>query len=197
VRDVPTWEARGLEGRWRAELGDLVGASLAFARLRDVAEAQSPADPAIVPMLAEAAAFEKSRGNLPAAQAHLAAALRIAPRDGHVSREYRSLGSLLASREGHRAQSVKGPSPAEPSSLDIDSLTEKYRADPSDDRVANALADALGKEGRAHELVALLLGRVQDFPQHTKEIKARLARLASEAKNDSDAALYREASANL
>src|SRR5260221_5031123 len=86
VRDVPSGaasslEARGLEGRWRAELGDLIGASLAFARLREHADAQSPPDPGAVPMLCEAGAFEKSRKNLAAAQAHFASALRMAPRE--------------------------------------------------------------------------------------------------------------------
>lgn len=46
VREVPLHVpqaliARGLEGRWRAQLGDIAGASLSFARARDLAEARA------------------------------------------------------------------------------------------------------------------------------------------------------------
>src|SRR5450432_281851 len=42
--EAPT--ARGLEGRWRARLGDLAGSSLAFARLRDLASSLAAPSPA-------------------------------------------------------------------------------------------------------------------------------------------------------
>src|SRR5262249_32332940 len=149
--------------------------SLAFPRLRELAEAESPGNPECVPMLLEASAFEQSRSNIAAAQAHLAAALKIAPRDPLVSREYRRLGAILAGQEKPKAIDD-----------DIDSLTEKYRADPSNERVADALADALERASRAHELVALLLGRAQDFPQHASAVKTRFERLARDAESETD-----------
>src|SRR6185437_14307541 len=77
--------ARGLEGRWRARLGDAPGAALAFARLRDLATSLAPpaeaaaAEP-VVGFLLEAAALERdTRRDALAAQRHLAAALRLSP----------------------------------------------------------------------------------------------------------------------
>src|SRR5207302_1410189 len=53
--------ARGLEGRWRAALGDKAGASLAYAQMRDLAASASelgPADEARA-LLLEGASFER------------------------------------------------------------------------------------------------------------------------------------------
>ena len=91
-------DARALEGRWRAELGDLAGASLAFARLRDLAETVAEGPPAaaqgaaareasrtrasLASLLHEAARFERDvRTDVLAAQRHLARALRLCPAD--------------------------------------------------------------------------------------------------------------------
>ncbi len=93
--------ARGLEGRWRARLGDLTGAALAFARLRDVAATLSPsADEAyartVVGLLIEAAVLERDRRADPlAAQRHLAAALRLLPHHAEARRAYREVGTML------------------------------------------------------------------------------------------------------
>jgi len=100
-------EARGLEGRWRARLGDLAGAALSFARLRDVAASipapQTPAEhrraEAIAAMLAEAAEMERVRMHDPlAAQRYLGAALRLRPQDPELRRAYREVGALVAGR---------------------------------------------------------------------------------------------------
>jgi tetratricopeptide (TPR) repeat protein len=100
-------EARGLEGRWRARLGDLAGAALAFARLRDVAASipppQTPAEhrrgEAIAAMLAEAAEMERTRMHDPlAAQRYLGAALRLRPQDPSLRHAYREVGALVAGR---------------------------------------------------------------------------------------------------
>lgn len=100
-------EARGLEGRWRARLGDLAGAALAFARLRDLAASipvpQTPAEnrraDAVAAMLAEAAEMERTRMHDPlAAQRHLGAALRLRPQDPELRRAYREVGALVAGR---------------------------------------------------------------------------------------------------
>src|ERR1019366_4264770 len=94
-------EAGGLGGRWRARLGDLAGATLAFARLRDAAASLTPAarvgDPeahAIVRLLLEAATMERDvRDDSLAAQRHLAVALRLLPHDVEARRAYREVGS--------------------------------------------------------------------------------------------------------
>ena len=84
--------ARGLEGRWRALLGDLVGAGLAFAKLRELV-ATMPASDAeartrpIASFLVEAARMEREQRRDPrAARRHLAAALRLLPHDLEVRR---------------------------------------------------------------------------------------------------------------
>jgi cellulose synthase operon protein C len=94
--------ARALEGRWRASLGDLAGAALAFARLRELAAARVEGlDEAqgrvLAAFLREAADFERvRRHDLFAAQRHLAAALRLSPRDPELLRAYREAGALIA-----------------------------------------------------------------------------------------------------
>ncbi len=100
-------EARGLEGRWRARLGDLAGAALSFARLRDLAASipvpQTPAEhrraEAIATMLAEAAEMERTRMHDPlGAQRYLGAALRLRPQDPELRSAYREVGALIAGR---------------------------------------------------------------------------------------------------
>jgi cellulose synthase operon protein C len=95
------YEALALEGRWRAALGDLRGASLAFARLRDACElsGRSALLPQAAAWLTEAAQFEdRSLGDLAAAERHLASALRLAPRNARVRRLYRRAAAALAKR---------------------------------------------------------------------------------------------------
>jgi len=105
VSQVPASSPRGpealaLEGRYRAALGDLHGASLAFARLRDACELSGVAQlPAAASWLSEAAQFEhRSLGDLVAAERHLASALRLAPRNTKVRRLYRETAAALAKR---------------------------------------------------------------------------------------------------
>jgi tetratricopeptide (TPR) repeat protein len=94
-------EALALEGRFRAAIGDLRGASLAFARLRDEGELSGRGRPSDVALwLTEAAQFENhSLGDLLAAERHLAAALRLAPRDTRVRKLYRQTAAVLAKRQ--------------------------------------------------------------------------------------------------
>ncbi|AUX46049.1 hypothetical protein SOCE26_075520 [Sorangium cellulosum] len=121
VRAIPpgapeALEARLLEGRWCAELGDFGGASVALGRLRDAVElalqgraleeagsARAPGAPlrdgpaAVAAMLAEAAEIEeRTRGDLLAAQRHLGLALRLRPRDPHLLAAFRRISSELA-----------------------------------------------------------------------------------------------------
>lgn len=93
-------EALALEGRWRAAIGDLRGASLAFGRLREACELSGRGRAEDVAVwLTEAAQFENhSLGDLAAAERHLAAALRLAPRDTRVRRLYRQTAAVLAKR---------------------------------------------------------------------------------------------------
>jgi hypothetical protein len=119
--------ARGLEGRWRARLGDLAGAALSFARLRELASSLAPGDgrsaaspqpgqrlgddprtQAVAGFLREAADVERTRLHDPlAAQRHVAAALRLRPRDAELLRAYRDLGTLVA-RDAAGPESAAG-----------------------------------------------------------------------------------------
>jgi hypothetical protein len=102
--------ARGLEGRWRARLGDLAGAALSFARLRELASSLAPGKDdaktqAVCALLREAAEVERTRLHDPlAAQRHLAAALRLRPRDAELLRAYRDVGALVAREAGPEAE---------------------------------------------------------------------------------------------
>jgi len=103
LRDIPddvpeAIIARGLEGRLRAQLGDPAGATLAFARLRERAGRETSA----LAWLQEAARFEQDRGDLQAAQRHLASAISIAPGDAVLEARYRMLGELVAKAAGVR-----------------------------------------------------------------------------------------------
>ena len=98
--DVPeAIAARGLEGRLRARLGDPSGASLAFARMRE----RAGREPTALAWLEEASRFEQERGDLHAAQRHLASAIGIAPADAVLERRYRALGEQIAGAAGVRA----------------------------------------------------------------------------------------------
>jgi tetratricopeptide (TPR) repeat protein len=90
--------ARGLEGRLRALLGDPSGAALAFARMRE----RAGHEPSALAWLEEAARFEDERGDLHAAQRHLASAIGIAPGDGVLEARYRALGERIAAAAGVR-----------------------------------------------------------------------------------------------
>jgi tetratricopeptide (TPR) repeat protein len=91
-------EALALEGRWRAAIGDLRGASLAFARLREACELSGRGRATdVASWLTEAAQFENhSLGDVAAAERHLASALRLAPRDARVRKLYRQTAAVLA-----------------------------------------------------------------------------------------------------
>ncbi|MGZ7254134.1 hypothetical protein ACXWO5_10985, partial [Streptococcus pyogenes] len=76
--------------RWRASLGDVVGASLAFARMRESVELAPAPDSRWTDWLLEAARFEREMElDVTAAEHHLAVALRLAPHDRAVAEAYR------------------------------------------------------------------------------------------------------------
>ncbi len=100
-----TPDARLLEGRWRAELGDLAGASLALSRMRESVEAAIPGDAdrgaELAAMLLEAADIEENaRGDLRAAQRHLGVALRLRPRDRVIGATFRRVSTELGRPAG-------------------------------------------------------------------------------------------------
>ncbi len=234
--------ARGLEGRWRARLGDLAGAALAFARLRDFASSlTSAADEAyaqsVVALLVEGAALERDRRGDPlAAQRHLAAALRLLPHHAEARQAYRDVGATLIRVAGAPpVESVESddddlpalaelqPAPARVRVMDlaldedlgmddedvvraarVDELTRRLRDNPGDDAIADELTALLEALDRGHELVALLVGRLEDAPAERRNglmtqartILERMAAKAEAAGKTGDASLYRDAVAS-
>jgi tetratricopeptide (TPR) repeat protein len=212
--------ARGLEGRWRARLGDVVGAGLAFARMRDRLASHASLDgvdvlasgPAAVDLLQEAAHLEtEARRDPVAAQRYVAEALRFRPHDEALRSAYRALGAQVA---GARSTPAKGRTLEEPSKsseatahpeLRVEELTRRIHANPADDATADELASLLEQLDRGHELLALLSGRLEDAtPDRRAELapraRATLERLASQAAREGrevEADLFRTAAAGL
>jgi tetratricopeptide (TPR) repeat protein len=181
--------ARFLEGRWRHELGDGTGASLAFGRLRQAVEAapglkQSPKREEVAEMLGEAATIEEtSRGDLASAERCLELALRLSPRDPAIGARFRRVAALVAKApSGGRGMLIASgaPAPVAPSLLDesvaasrpedgaedLDAkaavLTDRIRANPSDHATAMELASVLERLGHNLELIALLSARMDE-----------------------------------
>jgi len=95
--------ARHLEGLYRSRIGDRVGASLAFARLRETIELNGSKSVATLGRLRDAARFELSeRSDLTLAERHLALALRLAPNDAEIAAEYRKCAELLDQKQRQR-----------------------------------------------------------------------------------------------
>lgn len=87
-------EARYYEGLWRSRLGDLAGASLAFARMRELVELSSDVDPRAPHWLGEAADFELASDVL-SAERHLAQAIKLSPYDETLLKKYREVAAGL------------------------------------------------------------------------------------------------------
>jgi len=95
--------ARHLEGLYRSQIGDRVGASLAFAHLREVIELNGSSRAVTLGRLRDAARFELGeRDDLTLAERHLALALRLAPNDPDIAAEYRRAAELLDQRQRQR-----------------------------------------------------------------------------------------------
>jgi cellulose synthase operon protein C len=96
-------EARRLEARWRADLGDIAGASLAFGRMREAIELAYETPQNAASFLLEAAAFEQAaEGDVLAAERHLAVAVRVAPRDAEVAERYRTVAAAVIEQQKKR-----------------------------------------------------------------------------------------------
>ena len=204
-------EARALEGRWRGELGDLEGASFAYARLRDLVAAMadstsSPRKKAILELMMEAAAFERDRKrDLLGAQRHLAVAIGFAPQDAAVGSAYREVGAELAGvPDAPRGEEARATTEDDDESR-VEELTRHHHANPHDDAVVDELAARLMRLGRTHETFALLSGRLEDASpeRRTKLIPAQQAVLESLEKDarargqDAEARLFADARAQL
>ncbi|HVK62863.1 MAG TPA: hypothetical protein VM694_00220, partial [Polyangium sp.] len=176
---VQTAEARALEGRWRAELGDLAGASLALARLREAAEAVPPDDPdraaAVSAMLVEAADIEENaRGDLRAAQRHLGVAIRLRPRDRQIGAAFRRISTELGR--------VAPPPQAAPPPLPVEDIAPSERAPSSTPPAPSVEAARPMDEAPTNEedeegdeiLVERLTDKLRANP-HDHEVALRLA----------------------
>ena len=205
--------ARGLEGRWRARLGDLAGAALAFARVRELgaslpAGSEDERAQPIAAFLVEGAEMERSRRGDPlAAQRHLAVALRLRPHDPRIREAYREVGDIIARgipeetpledlATQHRplpmvdlALSSENYSVEDAAKATrVEELTRRLQASPGDDRTAEELIALLETLGRGHELLALVSARLEDASQEQREAlapraRAALDRLACEAES--------------
>jgi tetratricopeptide (TPR) repeat protein len=92
-------EARALEALWRTSLGDIEGASLAYARLRAAADLCSTSHVRASRWLVEAARFEQEvNGDLGAAERHLGSAVRLDPTNPSVLAAYRRAAAAVAAR---------------------------------------------------------------------------------------------------
>ncbi len=307
VRRIPSaseeaLEARLLEGRWRASLGDILGASVAFAHFRELARNRVSADSRIrgdlvATGLLEAGRFERQQHHdVLAAHAHASIALELRPTDQAVRAFYRHIAAELAFPSGAPEQPVAStprseagprsseapreapssasdfaplasqleprvaefePAPATPSVLDLASfspstlehsglraeaspedfeptsesetaalasfgdaldlsfsdeeptdagleeraaqLTQRLQLDPADDRVADELIDVLTALNRGHELLAVLLARLEDasddrkpaLRERTREALLDLAARGEAAGRHDEAGLFR------
>lgn len=101
--------ARGLEGRYRFMLGDVIGASVAFTQVRDLIDVL-PHDDKNASWLIEAGKFERDvMRDHAAAERHLALALRLCPSDTRVRELYREVASVLAAKRRRRGDGEKSP----------------------------------------------------------------------------------------
>ncbi len=214
--------ARGLEGRWRAQLGDLAGASVAFGVFLEMASLLA-ADPSpddatpnpksasrreeIAKLLIEGAELEGARRHDGlAAAAHRAAAIRLRPSidaEGSLAPELSQepearLGGLDRwSLEPEASLSDETPEQASR----VEDLTRRFQANPDDQTVATELSSLLESLGRSHELLALLSARLDDAAPDERaalvpRVKAALERLAAGAESAGrlgEASLYRSA----
>lgn len=94
-------KARALEGRYRCELGDIAGASVAYARMNEGLEWCAVEDRRhALPWLLEAAQFaERVLLEDASAERYLGSALRVYPQHAQALREYRRVAKKLVARQ--------------------------------------------------------------------------------------------------
>ena len=171
--------ARFFEGRWRADLGDLAGAAIAFGRLRDAVELTAPVDPdAISALLAEAAEIEeRERRDLHAAQLDLGLALRLRPHDRRIAASFRRVAAEVIAAATPLAPRAPAPPPPLPSPLPSPPASEppppaSEPAPPASEPAPDSAADAQ----RVDRLTERLRGDPDDHAT-AMELSRLLARL--------------------
>lgn len=205
--------AQLLEGRYRSQLHDLAGASLAFSRMREHM-ARGVLREEFFPWLMEAARFERDRrGDKELTRSYLELALRIAPKDGHLRGELTALldspsvdTTTQASAPKQETPTVASEAPARPwdpevAEQRVEVLKRQLEGSPDDDRIVDELSDLLTKLDRGMELLAVLSARLEDAaPERRAQLmpkqRAVLARLEQDALEHgrtSEAELYRMA----
>ncbi|HEX2732962.1 MAG TPA: hypothetical protein VHM70_15240 [Polyangiaceae bacterium] len=202
-------EARLLEARWRIVLGDVAGANIAFARMREAIELAQLPDVGWAQWLHEAGAWSRQNGELRVAERYLALAERVRPNLPGVRRELRAVANELTERgraeksPGHAFESVQSDAPAElvddahetsealEQPVDPEERAERLKSEflargrLDDDDFATLLDDLL-QLGRGTELLALMLGRYEDAQGVERddlrhELMQVLTRLAEQA----------------
>jgi tetratricopeptide (TPR) repeat protein len=184
-------EARALEAKLRAELFDLAGASSAYARIRDYAEARPDARAADA-LLAAITFEEEIRRDPRAAERHRAALAKVAPRVSVPPVSAPTIGPPapaapplhVAPAKAVAAVQMDTPEPNPEGRAE--ELTNALRANPRDASVVVELANILADLGRSHELVALAFSRLDegDVASTGEALKAALSRAAKDAAND-------------
>lgn len=200
VRTIPagqpeSLDARGLEARWRARLGDRAGASIAFARMREWIETAGDLDATkAARWLSEAACFERdSQVDPRAREQHLELALRLDPREPSLAEAFHEPVIEERPEESPAPPVVSLPRPSalpsipsfalpidlEPAEEDeacspadeqrAQTLADRLRADPANHEIAVELADLLARMRRDLDLFALLSGRLEDATGDERE----------------------------
>jgi len=159
-RDAPeSIVARGLEGRWRATLGDLAGASLAFARMRDGIEQQGAtnATDEMVALLEEASAFElEKKKDETSARRHALTALSARPSSNKLQPEVEALPPSPPVAPSHAKAAPIDPE------VRAEDLIVQLKANPENDQIVDELSELLSSLGRGMELLALLSARLEE-----------------------------------
>jgi len=232
VRLVPfglpqTVAARALEGTWRAALGDLDGATIAFGHAREAFEMLPPpaAAPLVSWLLAAAEFEERQRLDRRCAFRHVEAALRVCPDDPALRGAFRRLASASAQQPPSADAPPSAPPPSPPlapteiaqpvpqaqdhpvaDECRVDELTDRIRANPADHEAALELCTLLDKLGRDLDLFALVAAQLEETtdPRVRSSLlpfkRAALTRLASTARAEGrpdEAAIYEETLAEM
>ncbi len=180
--------ARGLEGRLRHQLGDLGGASLAYASLRDLVLGRPIPErlrARVAELLGEAVVFEDRVRRDPLLA------------DSHR----RALALAFPTALQTIPPAAPPPAPTGDDEATAEALIARYRENPDDHALVERLAGALSRLGRSHELLALLSARLEDAPAAIRaklaplhrEVLAGLERDARARGHDHEAQLFREA----
>lgn len=191
--------ARALEATLRAELRDDAGASTAYARIRDFAEARPDAN--ATDALRAAIAFEEDvRGDLRAAERHRTVLAKVSPAAQPAARRPDATDPVVdvaAARAARPAARPVAPAHAEPDADDLpdashraEELSNALRANPRDAAVVIELAGLLAELGRTHDLVALAFSRLDegDLATTAPALRTALTHAATVAKAEGRAA---------